>query len=121
MTSRDPELRALCEEPSSTEIWLDGEIVEFEDGRPKFYALQQRIHAEGERAIKRAAADMPITYLVFDVLHLNGKSCLDMPFAQRRELLERLELTGPNWHTSPSYTGEGAAVVEAAQEQRLEG
>src|SRR5437660_7089632 len=69
ITPRYPELRALGEELGSTEVWLDGEIVAFVDGRPTFYALQQRIHAEGERAIKRAAADTPITYLIFDVLH----------------------------------------------------
>jgi bifunctional non-homologous end joining protein LigD len=91
------------------------------DGRPTFYALQQRIHAEGERAIRRAAADTPITYLIFDVLHFEGRSCLDVPYSDRRELLERLDLTGPHWHTSPSYPGAGAAVVEAAREQQLEG
>lgn len=121
ITARYPELRLLGEELGSTEVWLDGEIVALENGRPTFYALQHRIHAEGERAIRRAVAEVPITYLVFDVLHLNGRSCLDLPYAERRRLLEALELTGPNWHTSPSYPGEGAAVVEAAREQALEG
>ena len=121
ITARYPELRALGEELGSTQVWLDGEIVALVDGRPTFYALQHRIHAEGERAIRRAAAETPITYLVFDVLHLDGKSCMDLPYARRRELLEGLELAGPFWHTSPSYAGEGAAVAEAAREQRLEG
>jgi bifunctional non-homologous end joining protein LigD len=121
ITARYPELRLLGEELGSTQVWLDGEIVALVDGRPTFYALQHRIHAEGERAIRRAAAETPITYLIFDVLHLDGWSCLDLPYAQRRELLEGLELAGPNWHTSPSYPGEGRAVAEAAREQRLEG
>jgi bifunctional non-homologous end joining protein LigD len=121
ITERYPELRALGEELGSTEVWLDGEIVALVDGRPSFYALQHRIHAEGDRAVRRAAADTPITYLVFDVLFLDGRSCLDLPYRERRRLLEALELVGPNWHTSPSYPGEGAAVAEAAKEQRLEG
>jgi bifunctional non-homologous end joining protein LigD len=121
ITARYPELRLLGEELGSTQVWLDGEIVALVDGRPTFYALQHRIHAEGERAIRRAAAETPITYLIFDVLHLDGRSCLDLPYSQRRELLEGLELAGPNWHTSPSYPGEGRAVAEAAREQRLEG
>ncbi|HEU5473223.1 MAG TPA: non-homologous end-joining DNA ligase [Actinophytocola sp.] len=121
ITARYPELRLLGEELGSTEVWLDGEIVALVDGRPSFYALQHRIHADGERAVRRAAADTPITYLVFDVLHLDGRSCLELPYAERRRLLEGLSLAGPNWHTSPSYPGEGAAVAEAAREQRLEG
>jgi bifunctional non-homologous end joining protein LigD len=121
ITARYPELRFLGEELGSTEVWLDGEIVALVDGRPSFYALQHRIHAEGERAIRRAVSETPITYLIFDVLHLEGRSTLELPYSDRRELLERLELAGPNWHTSPSYVGDGAAVAEAAREQRLEG
>jgi bifunctional non-homologous end joining protein LigD len=121
ITARYPELRFLGEELGSTEAWLDGEIVALVDGRPSFYALQHRIHAEGERAIKRAVAETPITYLIFDVLHLEGRSTLELPYSDRRELLERLELAGPNWHTSPMYVGDGGAVAEAAREQRLEG
>jgi bifunctional non-homologous end joining protein LigD len=121
ITARYPELRFLGEELGSTEVWLDGEIVALVDGRPSFYALQHRIHADGERAIKRAVAETPITFLIFDVLHLEGRSTLELPYSDRRELLERLELAGPNWHTSPMYVGEGAAVAEAARDQRLEG
>ena len=121
ITARYPELRALGEELGSTEVWLDGEIVALHDGRPSFAALQQRMHMEGERLVRRLAAEVPVTYLVFDVLHLDGRSCLELPYSRRRELLEGLGLTGPYWHTSPSYTGDGAAVVDAAKEQRLEG
>jgi bifunctional non-homologous end joining protein LigD len=121
ITARYPELRVLGEELGSTEVWLDGEIVAFEDGRPSFHALQHRLNIEGERAIRKLAADLPVTYLIFDVLHLQGRSCLDLPYSDRRKLLERLELAGPHWHVSPSYAGEGEAVVEAAREQRLEG
>lgn len=116
-----PELRALGEELGSTEVWLDGEIVALEDGRPSFPALQNRMHVSVDRLARRLATEIPVTYLVFDVLHLEGRSCLDLPYSDRRRLLEGLELAGPNWHVSPSYPGEGAAVVEAANEQRLEG
>src|SRR5439155_13277395 len=47
ITARYPELRLLGEELGSTQVWLDGEIVALVDGRPTFYALQHRIHAEG--------------------------------------------------------------------------
>jgi bifunctional non-homologous end joining protein LigD len=116
-----PELRALGEELGSTEVWLDGEIVALKDGRPSFPALQNRMHVGVDRIARRLATEIPVTYLVFDVLHLEGRSCLELPYAERRTLLEGLELAGPNWHISPSYPGAGAAVVEAANEQRLEG
>jgi bifunctional non-homologous end joining protein LigD len=116
-----PELRLLGEEMGSTQVWLDGEIVAMDDGRPSFPALQQRMHVHNDRQARSLANSVPVTYLIFDVLHLDGRSCMDLPYSERRALLEGLELGGPHWHISPSFDGDGAAVVETAREQRLEG
>ncbi|MGQ0840492.1 non-homologous end-joining DNA ligase [Actinokineospora sp.] len=121
ITAGYPELRALGEELGSTQVWLDGEIVAFADGKPSFAALQKRMHVNDERLARRLVADVPVTYVAFDVLHLEGASCLTLPYTDRRALLERLELRGPHWNTSPSYPGEGPAVLETAREQSLEG
>jgi bifunctional non-homologous end joining protein LigD len=116
-----PELRSLGEELGSTQVWLDGEIVALDDGRPSFPALQHRMHVQNDRQARNLANSMPVTYLIFDVLHLDGRSCVDLPYSERRALLDGLELNGPHWHVSPSFDGDGAAVVETAREQRLEG
>ena len=116
-----PELRLLGEELGSTQAWLDGEIVALRDGRPSFPALQQRMHVHNDRQARSLANSVPVTYLIFDVLHLDGRSCLDLPYSERRALLEGLNLNGPNWHISPTFDGDGAAVVATAGEQHLEG
>ncbi|TDV50943.1 DNA ligase D [Actinophytocola oryzae] len=116
-----PELRLLGEDLGSTQVWLDGEIVALSDGRPSFPALQQRMHVHNDRQARSLANSVPVTYLVFDVLHLDGRSCVDLPYTERRALLEGLELNGPHWRVSPSFEGDGAAVVETAGEQQLEG
>lgn len=116
-----PELRPLGEELGATQVWLDGEIVAMDNGRPSFPALQQRMHVQHERQARGLASAVPVTYLIFDVLHLDGRSCLDLPYRERRALLEGLELRGPHWNTSPSYTADGATMVATAREQQLEG
>jgi bifunctional non-homologous end joining protein LigD len=116
-----PELRKLGEELGATQVWLDGEIVAMEQGRPSFPALQQRMHVQNDRQARNLASAVPVTYLIFDVLYLDGRSCMDLPYAERRQLLEGLELRGPHWNTSPSYAAEGAAMIETAREQELEG
>ncbi len=116
-----PELRKLGEELGATQVWLDGEVVAMEDGRPSFPALQQRMHVQNDRQARNLANAVPVTYLVFDVLYLDGRSCTDLPYSERRALLDGLELRGPNWNTSPSYAAAGAAMVETAREQELEG
>ncbi|CAM2783363.1 non-homologous end-joining DNA ligase [Saccharomonospora xinjiangensis] len=115
-----PELRPLGEHLGGTKVWLDGEIVAMRDGRPSFAALQNRIHA-GEQHARRLSRQHPVTYLVFDLLHLDGRSCLGLPYRLRRRLLERLDISGEHWQVPPSFTGGGDAVVEAAAEQGLEG
>lgn len=121
ITATYPELRALGLALGSTEVVLDGEIVALRDGRPSFAALQNRMHVGNPTQARRLAEQQPVTYLVFDLLHLDGRSCLPLPYAQRRELLEALNLDGPRWQTAPSFPGDGALILEAATAQRLEG
>ncbi|KAB2345487.1 DNA polymerase ligase N-terminal domain-containing protein [Actinomadura rudentiformis] len=59
------------------------------------------------------------TYLIFDVLHLDGHSLLDVPYSERRERLDELGLSGPRWQTTPWFPGEGEAVRETAAAQGL--
>ncbi|WP_028661650.1 non-homologous end-joining DNA ligase [Saccharomonospora saliphila] len=120
ITATYPELAGLGAELGTTRVWLDGEIVALRDGRPSFSALGGRVHASPRRATQLAARQ-PVTYLVFDLLYLDGHSCLDLPYEQRRRLLDKLGLDGPHWRVPPHYTGDGAAVVAAAAEQELEG
>jgi bifunctional non-homologous end joining protein LigD len=116
-----PELLGLGAQLGSTQALLDGEIVAFSGGRPSFSALQQRMHVSTAAQARRLAEQQPVTYLAFDVLHLEGRSTLSLPLQRRRELLEDLEVKGAHWQTPPAYRGEGAAVLAASQEQGLEG
>jgi bifunctional non-homologous end joining protein LigD len=116
-----PELRALGDALGSTQVLLDGEIVALADGRPSFGALQRRMHVGNDTQARRYAVELPVTYLVFDLLHLDGRSCLSLPYGERRALLDAMELAGPYWQTSPSFPAAGAAVLQAAREQDLEG
>ncbi len=122
ITESYPELRAMAESMGATQAVLDGELVALDpSGRPSFELLQRRMHVTGGARVRRLAASVPVTYLVFDVLHLDGRSTLSMPYRERRALLEDLDLTGPSWQTPPAWFGGGPAVLAAAREQHLEG
>ena len=122
ITARYPELRALNRALSSHQVLLDGEIVAFDDGgRPSFERLQQRMNLTGEGAIRRRARELPVVYVVFDLLHLDGHPLLDLPYEQRRERLAGLGLDGPHWQTPAHHVGHGAALLEAVRAKSLEG
>jgi bifunctional non-homologous end joining protein LigD len=56
---------------------------------------------------------------VTDLLHLDGRVTLTLPYTERRELAESLPLSGAHWRLVPSYRGGGPAVLAAAAEQGL--
>jgi bifunctional non-homologous end joining protein LigD len=78
VSHRYPELRKLGEALGAREVILDGEIVAFDDrGRPSFERLQSRMHVEGESTIRRLVGQVPVTYIVFDLLWDEGHSTVD--------------------------------------------
>jgi bifunctional non-homologous end joining protein LigD len=122
VTSQYLELRPLGRALGSKEVVLDGEIVAFEDdGRPSFGRLQHRMHVGSESAVRRLMKTIPAVYVVFDVLYLDGRSTTELPYRERRRLLEALELSGPSWQTPSYHVGDGKAMLDGSREQGLEG
>jgi bifunctional non-homologous end joining protein LigD len=122
VTAAYPELRALNRALGSHSAMLDGEIVAFDEhGRPSFQALQPRIHQRGEAAVRRLAAERPVTYAIFDLLWLDGHSLIELPYAERRERLAALELDGEHWRVPAHHPGAGGALLAATRQQGLEG
>jgi ATP-dependent DNA ligase len=74
------------------DVVLDGELVLWHEGRMDFAALQGRLHPADSQTRELSLA-MPASYVVFDVLALNGKDIRSRPYTARRALLE--ELLGP--------------------------
>ena len=115
-----PELRGLSGALAGRPVVLDGEIVALDEaGRPSFGQLQARMHVQHPSAA--LLAQVPVSLLVFDVLHAGGESLVSRTYDQRRGLLEDLGLAGPCWATPPAFEGDGAAAMAASRAQGLEG
>jgi bifunctional non-homologous end joining protein LigD len=121
VTDRYPELARLNRALSSHGAVLDGEIVAFADGRPSFEALQQRMGLTSRAQAARRAKDAPVTYVIFDLLWLDGHSLTELPYSERRERLDALRLHGPSWQTPENVVGHGKELARASAERHLEG
>lgn len=118
-----PELAAPGSAAASP-LLLDGEVVAFDDGRPSFAQLQQRMHVTSAAQAARLSSRIPVSYLIFDVLHAAGQPLLDLPYWQRRELLESLDLASGDgtWQVPPSFTGyAGTDMLAVSRDHGLEG
>ena len=83
-----PELRSLGDllPPGSV---LDGEIVIARDGKLDFEAMQMRLHP-AESRVRKLAAEIPATYVAFDLLLWDGAPVHERPIEERRAELERV-------------------------------
>jgi len=101
------------------DLLLDGEVIALNDrGRPDFRTLAERMHVRSAQTARRLAGTVPATYMVFDVLRLDGRDLTRRPLAERRELLEALDLGA--WQVPATYD-DGRMLFDATREQGLEG
>ncbi|MFG2683217.1 ATP-dependent DNA ligase [Streptomyces sp. NPDC048392] len=123
ITAAYPELAPLATALGDVPAVLDGEVLALdEQGRADFQLLQSRMglaHAPGRAA--RRAAKVPAHVVLFDALHLEGRSLLRTPYTGRRERLTDLGLNGPSWSTPAALVGHGEQALRATREHGLEG
>jgi DNA ligase-1 len=96
------------------ELIVDGEIIAFQEGRRlTFFDLQKRLGRKGHvtELFEAAAADVPVAFVIFDLLWLNGRSLLKTPLRRRREWLGSLRL--PRYfQTAEVLPAHSAAEIE---------
>jgi bifunctional non-homologous end joining protein LigD len=123
ITPRYPEVGRLNRALSHHRAVLDGEIVALDaEGKPSFGALQRRMHVGSESTVRRLAKEAPVTYVIFDLLWLDGHSLMDLPYSERRARLAELELgDGGRWRVPDYVVGHGEQLLAATDQQGLEG
>ncbi len=122
-TASFPELRPLGSAlPEFESLVLDGEVVAFnEQGRPDFGRLQDRMHVRDAAEAQRRATTNPVSYVVFDLLELDGTDTTSLPFEDRRRLLETIVEPGPNWRLTDVHEGDAGELLAVVTDQQLEG
>jgi len=113
MTDQFPELAGQARR-FDVDLILDGEIVAFERGRKlTFFDLQKRLgrKTDGADLFAGTSADVPVAFIAFDLLWVNGRSLLKTPLRERRELLRGLKLP-PQFQIADVYPARSAAEIE---------
>lgn len=118
---RYPELHSIWKNCDCEKIILDGEICVFEKGKPNFYKLAEREHVDQKVRIEILSREMPATFIVFDILHLNGKDLIDLPLIERKEILKEKVSEGNNLLLSVFVKEKGKKLFEEVKKQGLEG
>src|SRR6478609_3071876 len=103
------------------DLLVDGEVIALnERGLPDFRVLQDRMHVRNAASAARLAGQLPATYMVFDVMRLDGRDLTSMPLGERRKILRDLGLEHSTWQVPDAYD-DGPMLHAATLQQGLEG
>jgi len=117
-----PELAVIHHQIAAETAVLDGEIAVLDpQGVSRFHLIQPRIAISDPNSIAHLVRSTPVVYLVFDLLYLDGYDLRNVALATRRELLEAVVTPGPVMRVPDAFPGAGAAMLDAARENGLEG
>jgi bifunctional non-homologous end joining protein LigD len=116
-----PELQDIWKDVNAKRVILDGELVVFEKGKPNFYKLAEREHTGEKLRIKFLSEISPATYVVFDILHKDGKDLINLPLIERKKILEKTVKESERVLLSAYIIGKGKKFFEEARKRGLEG
>ncbi|WFR62535.1 RNA ligase family protein [Paenibacillus amylolyticus] len=121
-TAQYPELvtpRNLC---SGSSYILDGEVIALDPdtGKPSFYHVLRRDRMSRPEGIAQAIHQIPVTYMVFDILFYEGKWVTDQPLADRQRLLHEVLNTAPHVQ-EVTNTLDAASLLSVMRQHQMEG
>jgi bifunctional non-homologous end joining protein LigD len=117
-----PELSVLPRHVKAPQAILDGEIAVLDDkGRSSFSLIQPRISVADANSVAHLSRSTPVNLFLFDLLYLDGYDLRGVPLEERKRLLSEVVTPSERIHVSDFFTVDGAAMLEAARANGLEG
>jgi bifunctional non-homologous end joining protein LigD len=121
MTAQFPELIDMHRQLAARNAVVDGEIVALDrNGRPSFERMQDRFHRTPEE-LARNKGRVPVQFVAFDLLWLDGRPLLDLPLVERRARLNEVLVETRDIRLSQVVEGAGKRFFEQVRELELEG
>ncbi len=77
------------------EFIVDGEVLAYRGGRPlHFQELQKRLRRKA--VTDRLMAEIPVVYVPYDIMYLDGQPLIGRPLTERKKLLSQIRFRARN-------------------------
>ncbi|WP_445491103.1 ATP-dependent DNA ligase [Niallia sp. 03133] len=119
-TKQYPELLIPSKYTQAKSIILDGEIIALKEGKPSFYEVMKRDKIKNIEKNERIIQNIPITYMVFDILYLDGKWLTKYPLVERQRFLKEIMIPNEHIQIVESFTDK-EGLFQACMKSDLEG
>ena len=121
-TGSYPELQKVKDNIRAKTAVIDGEVVVLgENGTPNFGKLQARFGVDDPKRVSVLAKTTPVTYVAFDLLHVNGQDVITRPLVERKRRLKSIIKEGPYLLYGDHVEAEGTRFFEEATDRGFEG
>lgn len=116
-----PEITNISDYCSSRSVILDGEVIALgENGKPSFQRVMRRDGLRNIDRLRSAAESVPIIYMIFDIVYLNGMWIDHKSFRERNEILSEIITTNQHIQLVP-LVSQTESLFNAVKEQEMEG
>lgn len=119
-TARYPELWDIRQYCTAESVILDGEMIAFDDHKPSFREIMRRDGTRTPDGVRKAAQEIPATYVVFDLVYLNGGWMVDKPLEERQSLIAKYVIPTATVRIAENYS-DGGQLFAAMQSGGMEG
>ena len=89
-----PELKEVGKFIKADEAILDSEAIGVDEKREMFLDFQKTIQRRRKHDIAKNSSEIPLQFQVFDIVLFNGKSLINTPYIERREILKKAVTSG---------------------------
>jgi bifunctional non-homologous end joining protein LigD len=121
-TGSYPEIQKVKGSIRSKAAIIDGEVVVLgENGTPNFGSLQARFGVDDPKRVSMLAKTTPVTYVAFDLLHLDGQDVINLPLIERKKRLKSIVKEGPYLLYGDHVEVEGTRFFKEATHRGFEG
>lgn len=114
-----PELKNVGKYIKADEVILDTEAVGLDPEREGFLDFQKTISRRRKHDIEKNATEIPLQFQVFDLLLMDGKSFIDVPYSQRRSTLTKVVVNGPLLRVDESFVTKDPEKIRELHEKYL--
>jgi len=121
-TGSYPELQKIRDRIRAKTAILDGEVVVLrEDGIPDFGRLQARFGVDDQKRVKILAKTTPVTYVAFDLLHIDSQDIISRPLVERKKRLKSIVRDSPYLLYGDHIEADGTHFFKEATSLGFEG
>ncbi len=99
---------------------IDGEVIALKNGVPSFYEVMKRDKIRNIEKNKEVLENIPIAYMVFDILSIDDKWITNLPLSERQKILREMLIPNSYINVVENFS-DTKALYEACVENELEG